>query len=70
MVSFALTREEAIDVMKRCLAEYIIAPLKTTIPLYSQVMDEQDFRDGNFDTSYIERFLPEEEDDDDEDDDE
>ena len=65
LVSFALTREEAIDVMKRCLAEYIIEPLKTTIPLYSQVMDEQDFRDGNFDTSYIERFLPEEEDDED-----
>jgi acetyl-CoA carboxylase biotin carboxylase subunit len=65
LLSFALTREEAIDVMKRCLAEYTIEPLKTTIPLYSQVMDEQDFRDGNFDTSYIERFLPEEEDDDD-----
>ena len=64
LVSFALTRDEAIDVMKRCLAEYTIEPLKTTIPLYIQVMDDQDFRDGNFDTSYIERFLPEEEDDD------
>ena len=68
LVSFALTREEAIDVMKRCLDEYTIEPLKTTIPLYSQVMDEQDFRSGNFDTSYIERFLPEEEEDDDDDD--
>ncbi len=64
LVSFALTRDEAIDVMKRCLDEYTIEPLKTTIPLYIQVMDDQDFRDGNFDTSYIERFLPEEEDDD------
>ncbi|MEN8245510.1 MAG: acetyl-CoA carboxylase biotin carboxylase subunit [Thermodesulfobacteriota bacterium] len=67
LVAFALTRDEAIGIMKRCLAEYIIEPLKTTIPLYSQVMDDQDFRDGNFDTSYIERFLPEEEDDDDDD---
>lgn len=64
LVAFALTRDEAIGIMKRSLAEYIIEPLKTTIPLYSQVMDDQDFRDGNFNTSYIERFLPEEEDDD------
>lgn len=64
LVSFALTRGEAIDVMKRCLAEYTIEPLKTTIPLYSRVMDDPDFRNGDFDTSYIERFLPEEEDDD------
>ena len=65
LVSFALTREEAIGVMKRCLAEYTIEPLKTTIPLYSRVMDDPDFRAGNFDTSYIERFLPDEEEDDD-----
>jgi acetyl-CoA carboxylase biotin carboxylase subunit len=70
LVSFALTRVEAIDVMKRCLAEYTIEPLKTTIPLYSRVMQDQDFRDGNFDTSYIERFLPDEDEDDDDDEDE
>lgn len=64
LVSFALTREEAIQVMKRSLAEYAIEPLKTTIPLYTRVMDDPDFRDGNFDTSYIDRFLPEEGDDD------
>ena len=65
LVSFALTRNEAIDVMKRCLSEYTIEPLKTTIPLYSLVMDDQDFKDGKFDTSYIEKFLPDEEDDED-----
>ena len=63
LVAFALTRDAAIGIMKRCLDEYNIEPLKTTIPLYSQVMDDQDFRDGNFDTSYIERFLPEDDDD-------
>ncbi|MEE4112710.1 MAG: ATP-grasp domain-containing protein, partial [Desulfobacteraceae bacterium] len=67
LVSFALTRAEAIDVMKRSLAEYTIEPLKTTIPLYLRVMDDPDFRNGDFDTSYIERFLPEEADDDDDD---
>ncbi len=34
LVSFDLTREGAIAIMKRALDEYTIAPLKTTIPLY------------------------------------
>jgi len=41
--------------------------LKTTIPLYCQVMDDKDFREGNFDTGYIERFLPQEDGDEDDD---
>jgi biotin carboxylase len=55
--------------MRRALDEYRIVPLKTTIPLYRQVMDDKDFQEGNFDTSYIQRFLPQEDDDDEEDDD-
>jgi acetyl-CoA carboxylase biotin carboxylase subunit len=69
LITFDLTRKGAIDVMRRALDEYRIVPLKTTIPLYRQVMDDKDFQEGNFDTSYIERFLPQEDDDDDEDDD-
>ncbi len=68
LISFALTRQEAIAVMKRALAEYRIEPSKTTIPLYCRIMEDKDFREGKFDTSYIERFLPERIDDDEEDD--
>jgi acetyl-CoA carboxylase biotin carboxylase subunit len=50
--------------MKRALKEFIIAPVKTTIPLYLQIMDDPSFRKGNFDTGFISRFVSEEDDDD------
>jgi acetyl-CoA carboxylase biotin carboxylase subunit len=51
--------------MKRALDEYKISPLKTTIPLYRRIMDDPEFQKGNFDTAFINRFVPEEDDDDD-----
>ena len=53
--------------MKRALDEYRLSPLKTTIPLYRQVMDDPDFQQGKFDTNYIQRFLPDEDNDEDDD---
>lgn len=49
------TRAEAIATMKRALSEFYIAPIKTTIPLQLQIMDNQHFRDGDVDTGFIER---------------
>ncbi|MBU2644136.1 acetyl-CoA carboxylase biotin carboxylase subunit [bacterium] len=68
LITFDLTREGAIRIMRRALAEFDVSPLKTTISLYSQVMDDADFQKGNFDTSYIEKFIPDDDDDDDDDD--
>jgi acetyl-CoA carboxylase biotin carboxylase subunit len=68
LISYDLTRNGAISVMKRALAEFRVHPLKTTIPLYLQVMDDPQFIEGKFDTSFIEKFLPEEDEDDDDDD--
>jgi len=62
LVAFDLTRDGAIAIMKRALDEYTIAPLKTTIPLYRKIMDDADFRKGDFDTGFIKKFVPEEED--------
>jgi acetyl-CoA carboxylase biotin carboxylase subunit len=59
LVSFDRTRDGAIAIMKRALAEYTIAPIKTTIPLYRKVMDDTDFKKGNFDTGFINNFVPE-----------
>lgn len=67
LIAFDLTRAGAVQIMKRALAEFIIKPLKTTIPLYLAVMDDPDFQKGAFDTGFIERFIPEEEDDEDND---
>jgi acetyl-CoA carboxylase biotin carboxylase subunit len=51
------TRAEAIAVMKRALSEYHIAPIKTTIPLHLQIMDNQHFQSGDVDTGFIERVM-------------
>jgi acetyl-CoA carboxylase, biotin carboxylase subunit len=51
------TRAAAIAVMKRALSEYHIAPVKTTIPLQMQIMDNPNFRSGDVDTGFVERVL-------------
>ena len=35
----------------------IIAPIKTTIPLHLQIMDNEYFKSGDFDTGFVERVL-------------
>ena len=65
LISYDLTRDGAIRIMKRALEEFKIAPIKTTIPLYLKVMDDPQFRAGNFNTDFIKRFLPDDEEDDD-----
>ena len=50
------TRLEAIDRMKRALHELKINGIKTTIPFHLQLMDNEDFRKGNFTTKFLEDF--------------
>jgi acetyl-CoA carboxylase biotin carboxylase subunit len=45
---------ETVDRLRRCLKNYVIAGLKTTIPFYVNVVNDPDFKKGNFDTSYLE----------------
>jgi acetyl-CoA carboxylase biotin carboxylase subunit len=51
------TRAEAIATMRRALTEFHIAPIKTTIPLLLQIMDNQNFQSGEVDTGFIERVM-------------
>lgn len=51
------TREEAIACMQRALREFVIEGVKTTIPLQQRILENSDFRDGNVDTTYVERNL-------------
>jgi acetyl-CoA carboxylase biotin carboxylase subunit len=51
------TRAEAISAMKRALHEFHIAPVKTTIPLHLQIMDNPNFLTGDVDTGFIERVM-------------
>ena len=50
-------REEAISRMQRALDMFIVEGIYTTIPLHRRIMSDADFRAGNFDTKFMERFL-------------
>ncbi len=50
-------REEAISRMSRALEMFVIEGIYTTIPLHQRIMRDPEFRAGNFDTKFMERFL-------------
>ncbi|ULQ53086.1 acetyl-CoA carboxylase biotin carboxylase subunit [Flavihumibacter fluvii] len=56
LITIARTRDEAIDTMYRALSEYVIEGVKTTIPFHLQLMQNDDFRSGNFTTKFLEGF--------------
>jgi acetyl-CoA carboxylase biotin carboxylase subunit len=56
LIAVAQTREEAIDTMHRALSEYVIEGIKTTIPFHLQLMQNEDFRKGNFTTKFMDTF--------------
>jgi len=43
--------------MKRALGEFHVWPVKTTIPLLLQIMNNQNFARGEVDTGFVEREL-------------
>ena len=49
------TRDEAIKCMRRCLDEFCIAPIKTTLPLLRDIFSHADFANSKIDTGFIER---------------
>ncbi len=57
LITVAQTREEAINTMHRALSEYVIEGVKTTIPFHLQLMENEDFQKGNFNTKFLESFV-------------
>lgn len=52
----AKTREEALNKMERALGEFIVEGIKTTIPFHLKLMQNEDFRKGNFTTAFMNTF--------------
>ncbi len=50
-------RAEAINTMKRALSEFVIEPIKTTIPVCLDIVSHNLFAKGKVDTSFVERHL-------------
>ncbi|MFB1004497.1 MAG: acetyl-CoA carboxylase biotin carboxylase subunit [Bacteroidia bacterium] len=56
LIVSAQTREECILKMERALSEFTIEGIKTTIPLHLKLMNDPDFKAGNFTTKFMETF--------------
>ncbi len=56
LITVAQTRPEAIQTMYRALSEYVIEGVKTTIPFHLQLMQDERFRSGDFNTKFLEGF--------------
>ena len=56
LITVAQTRQEAIQTMYRALSEYVIEGVKTTIPFHLQLMQDERFRSGDFNTKFLESF--------------
>lgn len=56
LIVSAQTREEVIVKMERALSEFIVEGIETTIPLQIALMQNEDFRKGNFTTAFMNDF--------------
>ncbi len=55
-------RPEAIRRMIRALGMFVVEGIYTSIPLHQRILADPDFQSGNFDTTFIPRFLAREKD--------
>jgi acetyl-CoA carboxylase biotin carboxylase subunit len=53
LICKAQTREECITKMQRALDEFIVEGVKTTVPFHQKLMRNEDFRNGNFHTGFL-----------------
>ena len=53
---FGKTRAEAIDRLRRALQEYEVGGIKTTLPFFREIVEDEVFISGNLDTGFISGF--------------
>lgn len=56
LITVAQTREEAIAKMHRALSEYVIEGVKTTIPFHIKLMQNEQFKAGDYTTKFMENW--------------
>lgn len=57
LIVWGKDRQRAIAKARRALEEFTVEEIKTTIPFHLKVLDDERFISGNFDTSFIDKFL-------------
>ena len=57
LIVHGVDRAEAIAKMERALSQFVVQGIETSIPLHQEIFADTDFRNGQFDTKFMERFL-------------
>jgi acetyl-CoA carboxylase, biotin carboxylase subunit len=57
LIAYGHNRDEAIARTERALRQFIVQGIDTSIPMHQAIFQDPDFRAGNFDTKFMERFL-------------
>ena len=57
LITYGKDRTEAMNRMTRALSEYLITGIKTTIPFSLAILQDPDFRRGQYSTNFVERLL-------------
>jgi len=59
LIARGTSRAEVISRMQRALDSFVIEGIHTNLPLQQAILRSPEFREGRFDTSFMERFLAE-----------
>jgi acetyl-CoA carboxylase biotin carboxylase subunit len=57
LVAWGPTRKDAMDRMQRALREYRVEGIQTNLNFFKEVLNDSDFRNGQFDTGFIEKWM-------------
>jgi len=57
LIAYGGDRAEAMARMERALSQFVVQGIETSISLHQGIFQDEDFREGKFDTKFMERFL-------------
>ena len=57
LITHGKDRNEAMARMSRALEMFVVEGIHTTIPLHRRIFQDEEFRNGSFDTKFMERFF-------------
>jgi len=57
LIAYGNNREESMARMRRALGMFVVQGIHTTIPLHQRIFEDEEFRQGQFDTKFMERFF-------------
>ncbi|HEV7499831.1 MAG TPA: hypothetical protein VGQ33_07505, partial [Vicinamibacteria bacterium] len=56
LVAWGRDRDEAVQRLRRAVAEYTVLGITTTLPFFARVLRDPEFLAGDLDTGFVERF--------------